>query len=75
MFSNNRAVLALQIMSIITILVGLVGLLFGIVTQAMIVLGTARIPVWILGGAMTYMGIRYWRRIPGLEKKMQTSNE
>jgi hypothetical protein len=51
--------------------VGLMGALFGFLENVTIPLFVFDIPTWVIGLSAAFMGLRYWRRIPALEQKIE----
>jgi hypothetical protein len=71
MNSKDKAILTLRIICGIAIAIGLAGTITSIITHDSVPLFWVSVPGWAIGASATYMGIRYWRRIPELEKGLK----
>ena len=56
-------------------MVGLGGACYGLMNKFTIPLFAFDVPSWIIGVSAAYMGARYYRRIPELEKKVDMGGE
>ena len=74
MREKHSAIFGLRVITALTILAGLAGLVGGVVSGERIQLFVGvNVPAWALGASVTYLGLRYWRRIPELQKGLQGS--
>lgn len=69
----KTAITGLRIISALVIVVGLCGAAEGLLHAATIPLFVFDVPSWIVGVSAAYMGLRYWRRIPELERNVRMS--
>lgn len=70
MGSREKVILALRVVTGLTVVVGCVGIVDGLVRPAGIPLFGMAVPTWVLGASVAYLGLRYWRRLPELEQGM-----
>ena len=70
MIDKMKAIFILRIITGLTIAVGLVGIIDGVAQPNSIPVLGLSVPAWVLGASVTYMGMRYWRRLPEMEKNV-----
>jgi hypothetical protein len=74
MESKNGAVMWLRVMSIGTILIGAICFtLAWIYNERVQLFPGVSAPAWAIGASVMYMGLRYWRRIPEMEKNIRST--
>jgi hypothetical protein len=74
---NNRqkVMLGLKVITAATIIVGIVGIVGALQTGMRIPLFPGvSVPGWVLGASVAYMGVRYWRRLPELERNISSGS-
>lgn len=69
----KTAILGLRILTLVVMAVGVGGVTDGFVNHRTIPLFAFDVPTWVIGGSAFYMGLKYWRRIPELERKVHYS--
>lgn len=72
MTQKQKALLALRGICLATILAGLFGVALGFVWGDSIPMLGVQVPLWVLGASITYMGVRYLRRLPELDGSIQS---
>lgn len=70
MIRGKTAVLALRVLCATAMAVGFGATCYGFLNSSTIPLFAFDVPSWIVGVSCIYMGMRYWRRIPELENKI-----
>jgi hypothetical protein len=73
MIQSKNALFALRLMSTLTMSVGAAAMVDGFLNARTIPLFIFDVPSWVIGASAIYMGLRYWRRIPAMEKKVNGS--
>jgi hypothetical protein len=71
--TGKRAITVLRVICLVVMLLGVGGVIDGIMHSKSVPLFAFDVPTWIIALSVFYMGLRYWRRIPELEKKVQYS--
>ena len=71
MKDKHRVIVGLRVICGLTIVVGLVGFVAGLFAAGGIPLFGVLVPGWVLGASVAYMGARYWRRLPEMERKVE----
>src|SRR5437870_2166472 len=71
---RNTAITGLRVLSGLVMLVGLAGIVDGFVRPVSIPLFAFDVPTWVIGATAAYLGLRYWRRIPAMEKQIDQGN-
>jgi len=66
---GSTAINALRVICGLVICIGLGAALDGFLSRQSITLFAFDVPSWMVGVSAAYMGLRYWRRIPELEKQ------
>ncbi len=74
MAAARTAVTVLRVASILTIIVGLIGVAGGIASSTMIHVLGALIPAWAPGAMVTGFGVYYYARLKELEKKARLNS-
>ncbi|MCW8132423.1 MAG: hypothetical protein KIS92_18895 [Planctomycetota bacterium] len=67
MTQKQKALWVLRASCLATILVGLFGVALGFVWGETIPMLGVQVPLWVLGVTISYMGVRYLRRLPELD--------
>jgi len=70
---SHRAIIALRLISGLVVMLGLIGTIDGIINYKTIPLFAFNVPTFVVAFSVFYMGLRYWRRIPEFEKKVEGS--
>ncbi len=73
MIKTQTAISGLRYLCVLVMTVGLMAMIDGLFHYRTIPLYIFDVPGWIIGASAAYMGLRYWRRIPEMEKKLQGS--
>lgn len=73
MRNKHIAVLGVRLLAGLTIVVGLAGIVMSLAGSGGIPLLGLSVPGWVVGASVTYLGVRYWLRIPELEKTVGAS--
>jgi hypothetical protein len=68
-----KAIIFLRTIALAVMIVGLGGTIDSLLYHRSVSLFAFDIPGWVVGISGFYMGLRYWRRIPELEKKVVQS--
>jgi hypothetical protein len=75
MSQKEKALTMLRLISVLTTLVGLLGVVAGLYSgETMTMLGM-QVPLWVLGVTVAYVGVRYWRRVPQLDESIATDGK
>lgn len=75
MIRGRHAITFLRVFTVIVMAVGLSIAVYGFVNPMTIPLFVFDVPTWVIGVTCAYMGLRYWRRIPEMEKKIDPSGK
>ena len=70
MKNREKAILALRVVTGLTVVVGCLGIVDGFIRPEGIPLFGIAVPTWVLGASVAYLGLRYWRQLPELERGM-----
>jgi hypothetical protein len=74
MATQKKAVIWLRIMSAVTMILGAVCVILALKNGDSIPLFPGvRVPGWVIGASVIYIGLRYWRRIPEMERNLKCS--
>ena len=71
---GHTAVTGLKIISLLAIAAGLAGAAYGFYRPQEVPLFVFAVPSWAIGLSAAYLGLRYWRRIPELQRNIAQSN-
>lgn len=74
MNSKARALMALQVLCCLTMTVGVGAIIYGLLHHHTIPLFMFDVPLWVIGASALYMGVKYYRRLPEMESKLQVSS-
>jgi hypothetical protein len=70
MLRGKTAIAGLRFISGVVMSAGLIAAVYGFMQHATVPLFAFDVPAWVIGVSAAYMGLRYWRRIPALEEKI-----
>ncbi|MEI6236372.1 MAG: hypothetical protein WCT04_25230 [Planctomycetota bacterium] len=68
--TSNGAVTFLRCISGLVMCIGACTVIDGLMNYRTVPLFMFDVPGWIIGASAIYMGLRYWRRIPEMEKNV-----
>lgn len=74
MISRRGTIVALKVASGLTILCGLMALAGSLVSAQVVKAFGVPMPGWLIAGAVTYCGLRYWFRLAKLEQQLKIGN-
>lgn len=70
MISGKTAIMGLRYLCGFVIVFGVAAACYGFIYKFTIPLFAFDVPSWIIGVSAAYMGVKHYRRIPELEKKV-----
>lgn len=70
MVKSSGAITALRFLCVIVMAIGIGATVDGLMHYRTVPLFIFDVPGWIVGASAIYMGLRYWRRIPEMERKV-----
>jgi hypothetical protein len=72
---RQKVIFGLKAITAATIVVGVVGIAGALLSEMRIPLFPGvSVPGWVLGASVAYMGVRYWRRLPELERNISSGS-
>lgn len=75
MSHRQQVMLGLKVITAATMVVGVVGIVGALLSDLRIPLFPGvTVPGWVLGASVAYMGVRYWRRLPKLERNLSSGS-